>query len=690
MENNKTTSGFTYEDEFSYVTETGDIYQKESSFQSRQKIGETNTGDPETELDRFRSNFSQLEQQIDDLSTKITLEEVQTWKEKLEAAQAIGDFDRLYHKLEELNTPENPVSSGADAEDEKTEDEEVDGTDGDPLSYYKQLMMKARDIAKNGELNHGESKLDQLSRKWSAGPEVEGEEGKEKIKDLYSKFMNAEANFQRHRKEHLSKVKKQRQANLAQKKKLLSAVEKIVGGKNWSAVKKIKKLQRKWNNAGSVPKEEASDLQKKFESLIKEFKSHKVDRVVKKRQQQEDNLMMKMTVLDKMDKLAGNIDHNTTDWKEIHEQFTDLTKQWKKIGRVPREKADAAWNRYKAAQDEYYDQKYRYHKEHRSKVDSFTAKKENIIEKAESLVDQENMVKAARNVNKLHRSWKKIGNLPQRNEDELWDRFKAATDAFNEKKANNTDKIKRQEEEHYQQKLKLIEKADELKDTKEWKKGHKEMQSLMGQWKAIGPVERKKSEKIWKQFKGAMDVFYDRRREHFKETKEQQKENYKQKLQILDKLRELGTHEDPIEAVNEAKKLQTKFKEIGYVPIKKKNETWQQYREACDVIYDRMRAAKSGNKFDQELAKADIDPEQRSQIQDLRKQHKKVNKKVKSLKDEVLQLEESRSNFNFSNEDSPLLKQMQENIDKTRAKLTSKQNKLEAISMEMDDLRSSG
>src|SRR5699024_6894851 len=99
-----------------------------------------------------------------------------------------------------------------------------------------------------------------------------------------------------------------------------------------------------------------------------------------------------------------------------------------------------------------------------------------------------------------------------------------------------------------------------------------------------------------------MDVFYDRRREHFKEVKEKRKDNLHEKQEILDQLAELSRHEDPIEAVNIAKGLQEEFKKAGYVPIKHKNKMWKQYREVCDVIYNRFRAAKSGDKFDRELA----------------------------------------------------------------------------------------
>jgi hypothetical protein len=601
-----------------------------------------------------------------------------------------GESAKIQHEKED----EQEVIEGKELTEDSQEQEKADETaaeekQDDPVAYYKRLTKEAQNIAKSEDWGKATQQLNELSHKWSDGPEVEDEdeEAQEKVKDLYYKFTKTEESFSKRKEEHYAKADKQRKENLAKKKELLAGVEKIVNAEEWSATGKINKLERKWHSVGQVPKERAGELEDTYSSLIKEFKSHKVDRLVEKRQKKEDNLMMKMAVLDKMEKIAADMDTDTDDWEKVDDAFSDLTTQWKKSGRVPRERANQVWDRYKSAQDAYYDNKYNYHADHRSKVDSFTAKKENVIEDAEALLKQKDIAKAARKVNKLHRRWKKIGNLPQRKEDALWDRFKAATDAFNQRKADNQGKIDEQEEEHYQQKLKLIEKAEEVKDTDDWDKGHQRMQSMMDRWKKIGPVPRKKSGKIWKQFKGAMDVFYDRRREHFKEAKEEQKENLKKKEELLEKLRELGQHPDPIEAVDEAKKVQEEFKNVGYVPIKKKNEMWDRYRGACDVIYDRMRAAKSGNKFDQELARASLDPEQRSQIQDLRKEHGKVKKEVRSLKEEVLQLEESKGNFNFSDDDNPLLKDMQEKIQKAKAKLESKQNKLEALSMEMEDIR---
>ncbi|MDZ7681305.1 MAG: DUF349 domain-containing protein [Fodinibius sp.] len=397
--------------------------------------------------------------------------------------------------------------------------------------------------------------------------------------------------------------------------------------------------------------------------------------------------MLKLAVLEKMERVAEDIDHETENWDEIENRFEDLTKQWKKIGRVPKEKSNKVWDRYKSAQDAYYDQKYKHDPEHQSKVDRFNHKKEKIIDEAEELLEADDLASAAREINRLHRRWKKVGNLPQRDEDKLWARFKSATDEFNERKSNNQEKIREQEEEHYQQKLELIDKANELKTTDDFEKGHDKMQSFMDRWKAIGPVPRKKSDKIWKQFKGAMDEFYDRRRDHFKEVKEERKENLEEKKEILEKLRELGKHEDPIKAVDIAKDLQEKFKNVGYVPIKQKDKMWKQYREACDVIYDRMRAAKSGDKFDQELAKADLNAEDRSKIQKLRKEYNKIKKEAKKLEQEALQYKEKKTYFKPSNGGNSLLDEVENKIEEVEERVEKKHQKMESITDEMEDIR---
>ncbi|WP_084088394.1 DUF349 domain-containing protein [Fodinibius roseus] len=699
MEEQKEASPYLYEDEHVFLTEENELFLKEGTQGDPEKVCDIAEEEVGQKVEELRNTFQELQERVeeileDDNPSSEALADLHT---DLEQVVCIGDVSQLIRRLEEQSakhsagaeesreTNEQEAEKKSTAMEPPEEEPAGEDTDGaeDPVAYYRAIVKKAQDLAKQTDWPYVSMELDKLSHDWSEGPDTDSEE----MKKLFGKFNDAVSDFEKRKEEHYEELNKRKEENLETKKKLLEEFEGIISNKTWTATRRVNQMKGQWNSIGPLPSGKGEGLDERFEELLNIFNEHKVDRLVQERQKREDNLMVKLTVLEKMERVTKAIDHETENWDEIDEKFDALTRQWKKIGRVPKEKADDAWDRYKSVQDDFYDLKYRYNPEHQSKVDKFSTKKERICEEAEALLEADDLATAARKINKLHRRWKKIGNLPQRTEDKLWSRFKAATDAFNELKAKNQDKIKEQEEEHYRQKLDLIDQAQTIKDTDDFDKGHSRMQDLMEQWKNIGPVARKKSNKIWKQFKGAMDEFYDRRREHFKEVKERRKENLEKKKEILGKLRELGRHDDPIKAVDIAKGLQEEFKNAGYVPIKHKNKMWKKYREACDVIYDRFRAAKSGDKFDQELAKADLDTDDRHQIQKLRKEFKKVEKEARALKEEVLNFKEKKTYFNTSSGGNSLLDQVEEKIQKAEAKLEKKQQKMDALTQEMDDIR---
>lgn len=689
---------YKYEDEFSYVTGEGNLMLKGTSFFSERKIDEVGDDDVAQRVEEHKKAFGQLEKKVSDLieERESTRESIEKLEEELKKeAEAIGDYETLLNRLKEAKEKlEQETEAGSEEskapepqsgseQPEAPAQQQGDDAEEEPVNYYQSIAEKAESLSKQSDWPYVSMELDNLSHQWNEGPEVEGEQ----IKKLFDQFRQVCEAFEQRKKEHYEQLKKQKQKNLEKKKELLQELSDIVSGEKWEAVKKVNQIKGQWHGVGILPSGEAEDLDKKFNSFIKEFEGHKVDRLVNKRQHEEDNLTGKLIVLDKMENLTESLKNNTSNWKTIVKEFDRLTKQYKRIGRVPPDKSDEVWQRYKVAQDQYYDRKYKYDDKHRKQVDKYHQKKEILCKKAEALLNEPDLAGAARELNKLHRRWKKIGNLPQRVEDELWSRFKSATDAFNDRKSENIDKLREQEEQNYEKKVELIERAKKVNETDNWDKGHSVMQNLMDQWKKVGPVPRNKSRKLWKQFKKAQDVFYERRREHFKDRKEEQKKNLKEKHEILEKLRELGNHKDPVEAVELAKPLQEEFKKAGYVPIKKKNEIWKQYREACDIIYERYRAAKSGNKFDRELAKADLEPGQRSQILDIRKEYKKVKKEIYKLEEEVLQFKESKTYFKSSSDDNPLLNEIQQKIDKAENNLQKKQDKLESLDREIEELR---
>ena len=681
-----------FENDFVYIKPDGDVILKKTSLFDERKLTTVEPDSAEDQLKAFESAFTNVEAKVDlffeewnekaPTDTDEVEEAFDTLKKEVLSSEAVGDFESLVknaeERFEELISPkeeveeEKTVSSDEEGEDDSTPENEVE-------AYYKELADKAGQLMDLTDWAYVSMEFENIDTAWKEGADPEDVD----IKPYREKVDTLREKFEEKKQAHYEEQKKKREQNLEKKQNLLKELKEIVDEKKWTLTKEVGKIKGKWDRVKSVPAEKAEELEEKFSKLLATFDEHKVDRIVKKMQKEEDNLTGKLVILEKMEKFVEGLD-DKSDWVELEKDFEDLAKQFRKIGKVPQEKNQEVWKRYHAAQDTFHSMRFKHDKKYRQKIEKFLSKKKKLIDEAEALIDADDLADAARKVNKLHRRWKKIGNLPQKDENEMWDRFKEATDAFNEKKSENIDLLRDQEQENLEEKQELIKKANEIKDSEEWDETHKQLQRLMSEWKKVGPVPRRKSGKIWKKFKGAMDHFYDRRRDHFKEVKEQRKDNLKEKEEVLDKLRELRDHDDPIEAVNIAKPLQEEFKKAGYVPIKHKNRMWKEYREICDVIYDRFRAAKAAVDV---VGHQNIDDYSDDDIADIRKlksESSKLRKQLKKMSDELLQKKESLSYFKPTGKSNPLLDEVKKNIENLENKVDEKEERLAEVEKEID------
>lgn len=607
-------------------------------------------------------------------------ENVESEAESVDETQLKDEEDSDAEVAEEIDEPESSETISEEEESEETDDQV------DAEAFYDEVVERAKELVVQTDWAFVTTELSNLAQKVAEGPESVSEKGKKLIEE----FEELRDNFEQKKKEYYAEQNRKKEENLAKKKDLLKSLSEIINEEKWSATKEVGKIKGQWESIKLLPQNEVEALEKRFKELMDEFEDHKVDRLVKKLQQEEENLELKLLLLDKMDGLVKRLEENSPDFEKLEDEFNKLISQWRKVGRVPSEKNQALWDRFNAVQDTFNETRFKFDEKYRKVIEKALEKKKKLIKEAEALVDQENIAKAARKVNKLHKAWKKAGNLPQKDENEMWDLFKAATDKFNEIKSENIDLLREQEEKNLEKKYELIEKAQEEKDTDNFDRGHQVMQNLMSEWKKIGPVPRKKSSKIWKQFKGAMDEFYDRRREAYKGERKDQKENLARKEEILEKLNELGKHEDPALAVQEAKELQEEFKNIGYVPIKMKNKIWKQYREACDVIYDRYRALGSDLGLEKKLANQGIDPDTRKDIIKYQKERDKLKKEVSKLESEMIQYEEAKTYFKPTNRGNALKDELQEKIDKADKAIEKKQDRIIELKKEIDQLKRSG
>jgi hypothetical protein len=642
---------------------------------------ETTSEEVESSAKEELKTVSEQEEPAQEEETEESISEEETPEDEVaEEEQVEAEETDLEETEEEVVTEAETKSDDEDATEDDSE-AEVDAEE-----YYSEIVGRAKELVEQTDWAFVTTELSNLAHSITEGPESTTD----KAKELIDEFQELRDNFEQKKNEYYEEQNRKKEENLAKKKDLLKSLSDIINEENWTATKEVGKIKGQWESIKLLPQGEAEALENRYKELMDEFEDHKVDRLVKKLQKEEENLDLKLLLLDKMDALVKRLEEESPDFNELEDEFNKLISQWRKVGRVPSEKNQALWDRFNKVQDTFNEIRFKFDKEYRKVIEKALSKKKKLIKEAEALVDQENIAKAARKVNKLHKAWKNAGNLPQKDENEMWDMFKAATDKFNDMKSDNIDKLREQEEANLEKKYDLIKKAEESKDTDDFDAGHQLMQDLMNQWKQIGPVPRKQSSKIWKKFKGAMDVFYDRRREAFKGQRKDQKENLQKKEEILEKLKELGKHDDPALAVQEAKDLQQEFKDAGYVPIKMKNKIWKQYREACDVIYDRYRALGNDLGMEKKLANQGIDPDTRKDIIKLQKERDKLKKEVSKLESEMIQYQEAKTYFKPTNRGNALKDELQQKIDKAEKAIDDKKERLKEVKKQVDQLKRTG
>jgi len=587
---------------------------------------------------------------------------------------------------ESADEPAPEVSSEPEASSEESTVSPDSEAEESAETFYQDIRQKAEEFVLQPDWAYASNELANLALKMSEGPEPDTEGAKQAI----AAFQTLRDEFEARKKAHYEELNQKRADNLERKKKILKQLSDLIEAQNWTATKEIRSIQQQWEQIKLLPASEVDALNKRFDSLLEEFENHKVDRLVKKLQKEEENLTLKLLLLEKIQDLNGKADQASADFAALNEVLQDLQNQWRKVGRVPLDRNQHTWDQFYAALDQFSELRYKHDASYRNSVEKALQKKQKLIKEAESLLDMEDLAEAARRVNKLHKLWKKTGNLPQKEENELWDTFKAATDAFNDKKSENLEELRAIEQKNYELKLALIQQAISIKEADRGENGHQKMQDLMTEWKKIGPVPRKKSSKIWKQFKEVMDEFYNQRREHFKDVRKEHKENLKKKNEIIEQLNALADHDDPAIAVQEAKKLQDTFKEIGHVPIKLKNKVWKDYREVCDKIYGNYRSSGTDLGMERKLASEGLDPSTRKEVITSQKKLDAAMKTITALEAEIIQFQEAKTYFKPTNKGNALLDDLDNKIAVAKNKLDQKHAEAYELKKSIDLLKNKG
>ena len=362
-------------------------------------------------------------------------------------------------------------------------------------------------------------------------------------------------------------------------------------------------LQQFLQNGGSEESfQHAEDpLEQRFNEAFGIFKANRAKLNEDLEKQKVDNLAKKQGILEE---LKGIIASDES-LKKTYDDFRALQDRWKEIGPVPASENSNLWNTYHFLVEQFFD-KVRIGRELRDlDMKKNLESKIDLCEKAEELLDEKSMTKAFKALQKLHEDWKEIGPVPQEKKEEIWERFKAASDKINAIRREHYAKLQESQNANLEAKKALCEKAEELLNSEytsvnAWQKKSDELSEIFGVWKTVGLASKKDNEDIWARFKAAMDTFFQKKKEFFASMKDKQTENLERKTQLCLEAEALMESTDWKNATEQLKKIQEEWKTIGPVPKRHTDKIWKRFRAACDTFFNRKNEHFSGRRNEEE------------------------------------------------------------------------------------------
>ncbi len=340
-------------------------------------------------------------------------------------------------------------------------------------------------------------------------------------------------------------------------------------------------------------------IEEGFKSLYLTYKKERAEYNREQEKEREENLAAKQQVIEDLKALV----ENQEDVSSSFPAFREIQNRWREIGPVPAQNFRNLNDTYQFLVEKFYDMV----KINRDLRDLDFKKnleaKEAFCQEAEKLAENENVLDAFRELQKLHEQWKEFGPVAKEFREEIWDRFKAATAVINKKYQAYFEGQKEKFAENLQAKAALCEKveafaAQEIASSNEWNAISKQIEDIQKEWRSIGFASKKDNQKIYDRFRAACDAFYGRKRDFYSQYKDSMNENLDKKLAIIEKAEALKESKEWKKTTDLFIELQKEWKEIGAVPRKKSEQLWKRFRAACDAFFDaKAKEGKADNEF---------------------------------------------------------------------------------------------
>ena len=313
--------------------------------------------------------------------------------------------------------------------------------------------------------------------------------------------------------------------------------------------------------------------------------------------EKEENLKKKLDIIEKIKAMVTSPEEAS----KTYQEFKALQQEWREIKAVPAEKANELWRNYQLYVEQFYDLLKLNSEARELDFKKNLEAKTHLCETAEKLAEEEDVISAFHQLQKLHQEYREIGPVNKELREEIWQRFKAASTVINKRHQQHFDDLRAREEDNLQKKTVLCEKIEainkeEKKNSADWERLTKDIMDIQAEWKTIGFAPQKMNVKIFERFRAACDEFFANKAEFFKNMKEAFKENADKKRALIEKAKALQDSTEWRSTSDKLIALQKEWKTIGIVPKKLGDQLWEEFLGACNKFFEARNAAEAGHR----------------------------------------------------------------------------------------------
>lgn len=494
------------------------------------------------------------------------------------------------------------------------------------------------------------------------------------VRDSLKTYFDKRADFG-----HIQEAEKQ--ANLKKKYEVIDKIKELVNREESinKTFQEFRALQNEWKSIGPVPQSAVKELWDNYHHNVEIFYDYvKINNDLKDLDLKK-NLEAKLSLCEKAEALL-----NESNPVNSFRKLQSLHEQWREIGPVAADQRNAVWERFKAASTKINELHHEYFSKQKKEQKKNLDAKIELCEAVEAINQIEcksfnDFNAQSAKIQEYQEKWKQTGFSNKKQNTKLYLRFRAACDAFYEKKRQFYHENKDAQAENLKKKIALCEKAEAIQDSTDWKGTTETLIQLQKEWKEIGTIPFKQTEKCWKRFRKACDHFFENKSKHFADIDSVYEENLKAKLAIIEELNNFNPGDDVSVAFEQLNDIQDRWSKIGFVPFNKKKEITKQYNAALNEQIDKLNVSVEDLNVLKYKSKIDGIKSNPKLSRKVLLEREKFYQKIKQLENDVVTWENNIGFFAKSANADAMIKEVEAKIENAKKMIKTLEEKVKMI-----------